>query len=90
MRYWDDVRKKPLWPTPHQNDGQEAPIQRDRFVPMEVAEEAWKEYAAQGHGDQSLERINQRNGFGASELAILLYHRIKRLEYALSASTHHE
>jgi hypothetical protein len=49
-------------------------------VPLEVSAEAWKEYAAQGHGDQSHERIIQRGGFGSLELAILLFQRIKRLE----------
>ncbi len=52
-------------------------------VPMVVAEEAHKEYAAQGHS-QSLARMNERGGFGASELAILLYQRIKRLEAGIA------
>jgi hypothetical protein len=59
-----------------------APVQTAglRSVPWEVSAEAWKEYAAQGHGDQSHERLCERGGFGAAELAILLYDRIKRLE----------
>lgn len=48
-------------------------------MPLVVAEEAHKEYAAQGYS-QSLARLNERGGFGAAELAILLYQRIKRLE----------
>lgn len=59
-----------------------APIQThsEKDVPWDVSAEAWKEYAAQGHGNQSHERICERGGFGASELAILLYERIKRLQ----------
>ena len=58
-----------------------APIQThsEKDVPWDVSAEAWKEYAAQGHGDQSHERLCERGGFGASELAILLYERIQRL-----------
>jgi len=59
-----------------------APIQThlEKSVPWDVSAEAWKEYADQGHGSQSHERICERAGFGAAELAILLYERIKRLE----------
>jgi hypothetical protein len=53
------------------------------MVPREVSEEAWKEYAAQGHGDQDHQRIIERQGFAAVELAILLFQRIKRLERSL-------
>lgn len=62
-----------------------APIQTgtERSVPWDVSAEAWKEYADQGHGSQSHERICERAGFGAAELAILLYERIKRLEHTL-------
>lgn len=59
-----------------------APIQThsEKDVPWDVSAEAWKEYAAQGHGNQSHERLCERGGFAASELAILLYQRIKRLQ----------
>lgn len=59
-----------------------APIQThsEKTVPWDVSAEAWKEYAAQGHGDQSHERLCERGGFGAAELAIFLYERIKRIE----------
>lgn len=62
--------------------GPSAPVQNERAptIPMPIAEEAWKEYAAQGHGDQSLQRINERAGFGIFEVAALLYDRCKRLE----------
>jgi hypothetical protein len=57
-------------------------------IPRVVAEEAYKEYSAQYGTSQSLERLCERGGFGAEELAILLYDRIKRLESAaLSSST---
>lgn len=74
----DFMRVNGVWNCPT------APMQCDRgdTAPLAVAAEAWKEYAAQGHGSQSLERINERGGFHAAELAILLYERIKRLEAA--------
>lgn len=55
-----------------------APIQTrsERDVPWDVSAEAWKEYAAQGYGSQSHERLCERGGFGAAELAILLFERI--------------
>ena len=60
---------------------QSAPIQTgDRSIPFEVAAEAYKEYKAQFSGDQSLAMLNERGGFGSSEIAILLFLRIKRLE----------
>jgi hypothetical protein len=52
----------------------------DRDVPLAVAEEAYKEYSAQFGASQSLARLGERGGFGSSELAILLFERIKRLE----------
>lgn len=71
---WKDAR--------FNTDLKTAPIQThsERDVPWDVSAEAWKEYAAQGHGAQSHERLCERGGFSASELAILLYERIKRLE----------
>lgn len=49
-------------------------------IPLVVAQEAYKEYSAQGLSSQTLERLNERGGFAADELAILLYERIKRME----------
>jgi hypothetical protein len=49
-------------------------------IPIILAEEAYKEYAAQFGTQQSLARLNERGGFGADELAHLLFDRIKRLE----------
>lgn len=81
MRYWHRS-DGPQWPNPDQS--QEVPCQHERAsVPREVSEEAWKEYARQGHGDQSHERLIQRGGFGSNELAIFLYQRCKRLEASL-------
>ena len=63
-----------------------APVQKiagytgDGRIPFEVAEEAYKEYSAVYGTRQTLERLNQRGGFGAEELMILLYDRCKRLE----------
>lgn len=50
------------------------------LIPKHLAEEAYKEYSAQGHSSQSFERLHQRGGFAVDELAQLLYERIKRLE----------
>jgi len=41
-------------------------------IPWWLAEIAWAEYARQGHGSQSCERINQRGGFGRHELLNLI------------------
>jgi hypothetical protein len=49
-------------------------------IPFAVAEEAYKEYSAVYGTSQTLERLNERGGFGAEELMILLYDRCKRLE----------
>jgi hypothetical protein len=49
-------------------------------IPKIIAREAYKEYADQGHGDQSFEQLHERGGFGAEEIAILLFDRIKRIE----------
>lgn len=51
-----------------------------RRIPRVIAEEAYKEYAAQGHGSQSFDRLHERGGFSTAELAILLFDRIKRIE----------
>lgn len=47
-----------------------------------IAREAYEEYAAQGHGNQSFERLHERGGFCAMEIITLLYQRIKRIEEA--------
>ena len=63
-----------------------APIQTSKYddtVPRLVAEEAYKEYAALYGTTQSLDRLCERGGFAASEIAGLLYRRIKRLESSL-------
>lgn len=49
-------------------------------VPWSHAEEAYKEYSAQYGTSQSLERLAERHGFGASEIVMLLVARCKRLE----------
>jgi hypothetical protein len=52
-------------------------------LPCELVEEAYREYADQGHGSQSLERLNERGGFGVGEVLMLLYDRINRLQGTL-------
>ena len=49
-------------------------------IPMDIAIEAYKEYATRYGTRQSLERLGERGGFGIYELAELLCARIKRLE----------
>ncbi|OCJ44091.1 hypothetical protein [Serratia sp. 14-2641] len=58
------------------------PVQKTKAVEIkiEIAQEAYKEYAAQFGKGQSLERLCERGGFSWYELASLLYDRIKRLE----------
>ena len=50
-------------------------------LPMPILEQAWKEYDDQGHGGQSLERLNERSGFGILEVVYLLADRCERLEH---------
>lgn len=50
------------------------------YINKKLAEEAYKEYLHHGGRGQSFERLHERGGFGLSELLILLYARIKRLE----------
>jgi len=58
-----------------------APVQKTSGkIPYKIAEEAYKEYSARYGSTQSLQQLNDRGGFGAEELAILLYYRIKRIE----------
>lgn len=57
---------------PLQSDG-------DRHINEDIAREAYKEYVAQFGTGQSFERLHQRGGFGAIELATLLFKRIQRL-----------
>ena len=60
-----------------------SPIQSrkcDDSVPRIVAEEAYKEYQDLYGPHQSLERLEERGGFGSAELALLLFLRIERLE----------
>lgn len=49
-------------------------------IPKMIAQEAYKEYVDQGHGGQSFDRLHERGGFSAEEIAMLLFDRIKRLE----------
>lgn len=55
-------------------------------LPWAVAEEVYKEYAAQYGKEQSLERLAQRGGFGTTETIILLFERIKRLESLINTT----
>ena len=48
-------------------------------LPKIVAEEAYKEYSARYGRQQSLKRLGERGGFGSAEIAILLFHRIERV-----------
>lgn len=70
---WQDRGGRPVETFPIQDNS------RDREVPLEVAEEAYKEYKARYGSSQSLKRLGERGGFGSSEIAILLYQRCRRL-----------
>jgi hypothetical protein len=45
---------------------------RGPSVPRELAEAAWQGYDADGHGEQSCERMHQRGGFSIWELGYYL------------------
>lgn len=70
-----------IWKDRAGNVVQTAPVQivKNKNIPIEIAEEAYLEYAAQFGNDQSLERLNHRGGFSALEIVLLLFDRIKRL-----------
>lgn len=79
MKFWKNNGSWCLYGTDHPVDV--APIQSDsKDIPLEIANEAYKEYKEQFRNDQTLERLNHIGGFGAGELAQLLFDRIKRLE----------
>lgn len=61
---------------------EKVPLQsaESRTIDRYIAEEAYKEYCDRGQGSQSFERLHERGGFGAIELAYLLYGRIKRIQ----------
>jgi hypothetical protein len=71
---WQDGAGRPLETCPVQV------LSSDRRVPRELAEEAYKEYAAQYGISQTLDRLCERGGFSTTELMGLLFDRIKRLE----------
>lgn len=53
--------------------------ERDRlYLHPDVIRMAYAEYAAQGHGNQSLERLNERAGFGLLEVVMLLADALER------------
>ena len=66
-QYGDRTMDKQTW----------APVQRARWtpaafnfptrVPWAMSAKAWEAYAAEGHGDQSHERLCERGGFGVEE-----------------------
>ncbi len=56
--------------------------QQRRGISERIARLAYAEYADQGHGGQSFERLHERGGFGSGELIMLLAERVERLEEA--------
>lgn len=68
---WKDAGGSPITTVPMQSDF--------RRVPEIIAQEAYKEYADQGHGSQSFARLHERGGFSAGEIIMLLYERIQRI-----------
>ena len=51
----------------------------DRHINEDIAREAYKEYVALYGNSQSFERLHVRGGFGAIEIATLLFKRIQRI-----------
>jgi len=47
-------------------------------LPEEIARLAYEEYANQGHGGQSFERLHERGGFGVTEVITLLADLVER------------
>ena len=81
---WSNIgRKESVWVDGAGNPIKVAPVQIHGYgpkgIPYPIAEEAYKEYAAQYGTQQSLERLCERGGFGWEELATLLYERCLRL-----------
>jgi hypothetical protein len=61
------------------------PMQRSpdrRTVRRDIAALAWEEYAAQGHGSQTLDRLGERGGFGEFEIMHLLADALLRERHA--------
>lgn len=50
------------------SDNRLFPVQKYGLIPWAIGMEAWLAYAAEGHGNQSCERIAERGGFGISEM----------------------
>jgi len=73
-----------VWEGPDGKPVKTAPLQihprGNQCIPWEVASEGYREYVACYGQGQTLERLCERGGFAATELCILLYDRIKRLE----------
>lgn len=54
-------------------------------LPEEIARLAYEEYANQGHGGQSFDRLHERGGFGVTEVICLLADLVER-----ERASHHE
>lgn len=50
----------------------------ERGVPEAIARLAYEEYANQGHGSQSFDRLHERGGFSETEIVLLLADLIER------------
>lgn len=77
------------WKTKDSAPVESLPIQtRDcpNSLPRPIVEVAYKEYAAQHDTQQSLERLAERGGFGTTEIIILLYEHIERLDRMVKAA----
>ena len=59
-------------------------------LPKEIALVAYAEYAAQGHGGQSFDEIQQRCGFSWGEVVMLLADALERERAAHSTSESEE
>lgn len=66
------------WQIPRRWRTGRAPGDGSDTVPEPIARLAYEEYANQGHGGQSFERIHERGGFGVTEVVNLLADLIER------------
>ncbi len=53
---------------------------KKQFIPKEIVQIVWEQYAKDGHGSQSLDRIGERGGFGWYEITFYLYSKIQELQ----------
>lgn len=70
------------WYTGRAGVQKRVPMQHSRHhepgIPEPIARLAYEEYANQGHGSQSFDRLHERGGFSEAEIVLLLSDLIER------------